>query len=235
MSDTKGAAAQAEDGLKVIFGRLAEFFHILDLSFIVSGTASFGGLIFLWLNLGIKIRFPFASWVAGFAIILSCYICGLISFAVGRLINGYLFRRTVLDTVFWKAIDFQKLDLPDEFKNDPENKGKMWRLYIRLWQQFSIKYSSGIAYSHLTHYWAMAATYDGLATSLLLWAVAIVVSVFAGGLVLSQPILWIFCLVLLLVAILSFRQGAKYYEFQVEDLIAALAVEQKKLQNNLAG
>jgi hypothetical protein len=231
MPDTKGILADAEDGLKIIFGRLAEFFHIFDLSFIVSGAASFGALAFLSQRAKIEFHFPFASWVAGFAIVIACYISGLLSFAFGRLINGSLYRRRVLEKVLWNAIDMHELKVPEnlKIKDNKDKKDKIWRLYIRLWQQFSAFRASTVVYSHLSRYWAMAATFDGLAVSLLLWASAILISGHAGAPVLPQTGAWVAVAAILgLAAILSFRQGAKYLEFQVEDIVAALAVVQEQ-------
>jgi hypothetical protein len=231
MTDTKSIVDETTDGLRVILGRLGEFFHILDLSFFIAGTASFGALFFLIQQLGIKITFPFAPWVAGFTLVITCYICGLLSFSLGRWINGGLFRRNVLKEFLESSIKMHQL----YNLNDPviqsylvdKDKG-LWRLYIRFWQDLANKQSRSIIYYHLSRYWVMAATFDGLAISLILWTVAIGISTFHTIPtllhLLSIPQGIIAIVVFLTLALLSFRQGGKFLEFQVEDLIAALAV-----------
>jgi len=224
MSDSKDIVSDTADGLKTIFGRLGEFFHIFDLSFFVAGAVSFGAIVFLFQRLGIDAAFPFAPWVAGLALVIACYVCGMVSFAVGRFVNGYLFRRGVLPTLLRRSIEVHQPSDPLMEQYLAKGDSNLWRLYIRLWQELAAKQPHSAVFSHLSRYWAMAATCDGLAISLILWAVVIVASVFAGtpALLFRQAIVVV--VIFILAAITFLRQGGKYYEFQVEDLVAALAV-----------
>jgi hypothetical protein len=224
MTETKGLIDETAQGFKSVFGRLGEFFHIFDLSFFVAGAVSVGALCFLFVKLGLVGNFPFAPWVAGLSLIIACYVCGLICFSVGRPINRFLFRRRVLKNLMRQSIQVHQLRfswMPTYLETGDH---ELWRLYIRLWQELAAKHARGVAYSHLSRYWAMAATYDSLAVSLLVWAGVLG---FIGVFDSPPPSGW---QAIVAVAILigsawgALSQGGKYYDFQVEDLVAALAV-----------
>ena len=105
-----------------------------------------------------------------------------------------------------------------------KGESELWRLYIRLWQELAHKHSRSVAFTHLSRYWAMAATFDGVGVSLLIWALSLLAATCIG-----TPLIGIIpaiaCAILLLLgSVICFRQGGKYYEFQIEDLVAALAV-----------
>lgn len=226
MSERPDLAAEAAEGVRSVFSRLGEFFHIFDLSFLVSGATTLGALLFLSGRLNLSIALPDSSWIVGFALIIASYVCGLVSFAVGRSLNGRLFRQSALSH-FKQAIEGQGLkgNIVTSFLQGEKQDGyPLWRLYIRLWQQLAEKHPNSVAFHHLSRYWAMAATYDGVAFSLLAWAVALTPIALLGTNPLSPTLALASMILLILAAIACLRQGAKYYEFQVEDLVAALAV-----------
>jgi hypothetical protein len=224
MSDTTGLVDETAQGLRSVLGRLGEFFHIFDLSFFVAGAVSVGALCFLFVKLDLLGNFPFAPWVAGLSLIIACYVCGLICFSVGRPINRLLFRRRVLKSLMRPSIQVHQLGfswMPVYLQAADD---ELWRLYIRLWQELAAKHARGVAYSHLSRYWAMAATYDSLAVSLLIWAGVLG---YVGACESPPPSGWqaiVAVAILLGSAWRALSQGGKYYEFQVEDLVAALAV-----------
>jgi hypothetical protein len=173
MADSKGLIDDAADGLKSLLGRLGEFFHIFDLSFFVAGAVSFGAISFLFIKLGLVGAFSFAPWVAGLAIVIACYVCGLVCFSLGRPLNRVLFRRRVLDNLLHRSIKVHQLTFPRMSSYLESGNEELWRLYIRLWQQLAAKHARSVSFSHLSRYWAMAAIYDSLAVALLFWAAVI--------------------------------------------------------------
>jgi hypothetical protein len=84
---------------------------------------------------------------------------------------------------------------------------------------------------HLMRYWAMSATYDGVAFSFLVWAVVIVAVQFPA--VAPHPtgqLLGISaCVAAVSAACFAFRRGAVYFEYQIEDVVAHFAVSKKPL------
>src|SRR5688572_14068943 len=98
MPDPPSVAGEAAEGVRSLFSRLGEFFHIFDLSFLVSGATTLGALLFLRYRLGFSAEFPFSGWIVGFGLIIISYVCGLVSFSAGRALNSQLFRKRVLAT-----------------------------------------------------------------------------------------------------------------------------------------
>jgi hypothetical protein len=230
MAEEKSAAAELAKGVSSIFDRLSEFFHIFDLSYIVSGVAAFGALVFLYLRTHKPSAFPFADWVGVVAIIVACYICGLLSFAAGRLVNGKLFRKRVMRRTVRAVIADHALDAPVAEKY-PTNEDGDRSLYTRLWAEVSNNHSDKAVFRHLLRYWVMAATYDGVGAALVLWAIVILAS---GTVVLvAHPISTFHAIVgsamLFGAATLAFHRGAAYLEYQLEDLVATLAAAKEPL------
>lgn len=230
--EPKDATKEVTEGLRSIFARLGEFFHLFDLSFFVSGTVTFGAFSVLYVKVDAPRTFPFTNWVGAVALIVSCYVCGLISFAAGRLLNGRTFRKKKLAEVLETALTEHEVGSPiiEKYLTAYPEK-RLWRLYIRLWQDIAQTRSQSVAFSHLSRYWVMAATYDGLAASFILWAItSLLVS---SSAVAKQPIssiaAAIICAAFLGASLLCLQQAANYYEYQIEDLVASLAATRANL------
>ena len=223
MAGEKQVVDEAAASLKSAFGRLGEFFHIFDLSFFVAGAVSFGALCFLFIRLNLTGPFPFPPWIGVLAVVIACYVCGLICFSLGRALNSLLFRRRVLRGLLRRSIEMHHLTHASIARYLDAGDAELWRLYIRLWQELAAKHARSVAFSHLSRYWAMAATYDSLGVALLVWAavLATVASLGAPPPSIRQAVVSV--LVLAGASMAAFNQGGKYYEFQVEDLVAALA------------
>jgi len=225
VAEEKGVAQEAAQGLRSIFERIGEFFHLFDLSFFVSGFVLFGALVFLYLKLHLPRAFPFPNWVAVVTLIIGVYVCGLLAFAGGRLLNGKLFRRPVLHRTLIEAIELHDLDsvAVKAYLGDGSIR-RVWRLYIRMWAEVAHRQPTSIAYHHLSRYWVMAATYDGVGFALFVWAIALITSQFA---VVPAPLSpWlanIGAALLVGAGILALQRGAAYYEYQVEEVVAELA------------
>jgi hypothetical protein len=222
MADKTGVADEAVGGLKALFARLGEFFHIFDLSFLVAGAATLGALLQINDRLGLGLLIPASGWIRGLALVLAAYVCGLVSFSLGRTVNRPLFRRPAINKQLPNALSAHQLRGPT-IERYKAGGIEAWRVYIRMWQELAGKYPTSVAFSHLSRYWAMAATYDGLAISFLIWMVAISPIPWLGSTLMSTPLTALLMLVLLGASILCLKEGGKYYGFQVEDLVAALA------------
>jgi hypothetical protein len=60
------------------------------------------------------------------------------------------------------GLENEQVFAPDDFAS--------WRLYVRLWAELGQTPESAPKLSFLNRYWVMAATYDGLAFALIIWA-----------------------------------------------------------------
>jgi hypothetical protein len=225
VAEDKSTPQEAVQGLRSVFERVGEFFHLFDLSFFVSGSVLFGAFAFLYIKLQLSRAFPFADWVAVAALILGVYVCGLLAFAGGRLLNGKLFRRPVLHYTLLEAIELHDLEsgVIKAYLGDRSIR-RVWRLYIRMWAEVAHRQPTSVAYHHLSRYWVMAATYDGVGFALFVWAIIVFSSQFAMVPSPLSPWLANIGAVLLVGAgILALKRGAAYYEYQVEDVVAELA------------
>jgi hypothetical protein len=224
MGTDKGAMSDATNGLRAIFDRLAEFFHLFDLSFFVSGSATFAAVALLYIRMEQPRQFPFASWVGGVALIVVCYILGLMSFSIGRSLNR--FRRGRIETGMAIALQRHQFDGKALAGYVDSNGGRDFRrIYIRLWAELTQRHPKSLALAHLSRYWVMSAMYDGLAISFITWGLVAVLSCCHS--VVRMPLSPVLAAVLAAtfigLAIVAARQAAKYLDYQVEDLVAMLS------------
>jgi hypothetical protein len=160
-------------GVGSVFERIGDFFHIFDLSFLISGSVAFGSLIFLYFRLGLSRELPLPPWVLVVSVVIGSYVCGLLSFICGRALS-YQFpwlRKGKLDKILFAALHDHKLvpSMTEPYLQYSNQGGtSRFRLYVRMWSEIAHK-SSGIFLNHLMRYWAMAATCDGLGFSFISW------------------------------------------------------------------
>lgn len=98
----------------------------------MAGVSSCAAFSFLFNRLDFIVEYPFAVWSGYIALLIALDIFGLLSFSIGRSINGFIFRMKVLGTYLWNAINGQNLknEIIDSIKQPLAY--SEWRLYIRL-------------------------------------------------------------------------------------------------------
>jgi hypothetical protein len=233
MPDDKKPTEEIAQGLRSIFDRIGEFFHLFDLSFLVSGASTFAAAAFFYIRAGYSREFPFAQWVGVGAVIIGSYICGLLAFAAGRWLNGKVFRRTLLERRLKEAINIHGLKSPiiSLYLGQQPVRAGVWRLYIRMWSEIAQSQSGSVTFQNLSRYWVMAATYDGVGFSLLLWGGVLLLTgceLFVQH-TLSARLSIFGALVAWLFALVAFKRAADYYEYQIEDVVASLAAARQKV------
>lgn len=230
MSEGRSLTGEVAGGVRSVLDRVGEFFHIFDLSFFVGGAMTFGALAFVYVQMGYPQHFPFAPWVGVLAVVVACYVCGLLAFAVGRELSALTVRSRTLRETMSAALTAHELSEVVAIKKYTGDEGPL-RLYIRMWSEVIHERSAPAVTHHLMRYWAMSATYDGVAFAFLVWAVALIFPMFPPAP--RRPI--DYCagvagvLLCLLAARFAFRRGAVYYKYQIEDLVAHFAVSRGKL------
>lgn len=222
MARANGRGGDVATGIQAILERIGEFFHLFDLSFFVSGAVTSAALACLYLQFWPLPAVQVADWIVVGAVIVACYTAGLMSFAIGRLINGRLLRRRQFPRRFQEALMRHEVRSPEIVKYlDPPD--YLWWLYIRLWQDMVMRHPRSVALAHLSRYWVMAATYDGLATSFLTWAVVSIAG--SSSAAARHPVPWAWGVLaavgFVALAVTALRQGAAYYAYQIDDLVAA--------------
>jgi hypothetical protein len=228
------------DALKTIFDKIGGFFDIFDLSFLVSGAVSVSALLFAGYLTGKQLSALLEGWWQITALILACYVNGLICFALGRALrmwimpgkregkfNGFFIGLLHTHGLVSKKPICEYITLNDQHNPVEKVKHAAWRLYVRLWAEVRHAEPFKPSLAFLNRYWVMAATYDGLAISLLIWLVVIVLSdtllavTWSLWIKISLPLLF-----LILVAV-CWREANRYFEYQVEELVAVIAAKEQ--------
>lgn len=173
-----------------------------------------------------------AGWIPISALLISCYVAGLVCFAVGRWIRmGWRWRSAEQNFYNWfvDVLDGHgpgESDLVADYLVRRKARGD-WRLYVRLWAQVRQSPALATSFSLLRRYWVMAATYDGVAMSLVVWAASAVACAF--GLAGAKPIdKWLALPgagVLMLCALACSREAGRFVDYQVEELVASIAAD----------
>jgi hypothetical protein len=159
-------------------------------------------------------------WVYVVGLAVACYICGLLSFAVGRLatrkFRDKYFPILVKDALVGHCISSGKYGSDD----------KCWRLYERLWVEIRQQRKHIVSFSLLRRYWVMAATYDGVAISCLTWTVVLIAEPPVHDPSYANLVL---PLVTFLGALISSYQGFSFFKYQIYEIVATIAASKETL------
>lgn len=240
--------------LKKIFGRVGEFFDVIDLSFFLSGAACFGAIAF-WAHR--EMEPIFEKLGAGFTLIVvvvSCYLLGLLCLALGNWLRRYV---SWAIPSFWSPVDRRLIQAVGDhglwkeapFKDFPElEDGKLdsWKrysmamcLYRRLWAELRESEHLKASFSFLERKWVMQATYDGLAMALLVWwFVVFRASWLVGVESRLAPEIGIPLDILLIILVLTcWREASRAFATQVGELVATVAynISNKKQEPDSEG
>ncbi len=227
------------DALKLLFMKIGDFFDIFDLSFFISGIATGSAVVLATHFLGLDFL-PALQTKLGFLLgIIGAYISGLVSFAAGRWLRQVVvqkFRRKNsyddFDNKFRSILEAHGLADEKPYKTYLEctSARGSWRLYVRLWAEVRHNEVVTPSLQLLKRYWVMAATYDGVTISLLLWFALVLSSTLGVNrlphlpLVLGIPAAFI----LLVLSISTMREASRYFDYQVEEVVATIATTLKK-------
>jgi hypothetical protein len=219
------------EALRSILDKLSQFLDLFDLSFLLSGAATASAIWYLAYRSGIPLPIPSAGWQLVAAVVVFSYISGLASFALGRWPRTVGKRREKsFDALFSRVLTAHGLSDVPSFKAylDQATVRGSWRLYVRLWAEIRASPPAAASLALLNRYWVMAAMYDGLFVAAILWMGAI-----------GSGTFWLrhdfdhvtgtgTCIALLLVAWGSYREAGRYFNYQVEELVAAVATARQK-------
>jgi len=226
--------SEIADALKSVLTRIGNFFDLFDLSFFVSGSVALGSLVFGAHLYGKQLPFRYEGWLRVLTIIMACYVLGLLCFAVGRSIRipkKPATRYKKFEASFSKVLEAHGLSDEEPFKTQlaRANHGNR-RLYIRLWAEIRQRENLTPSLLVLNRYWVMAATYDGMVTALILWAVVVFIWWLGIGITpsLSFKIALPVIIALLFLAFICSREASRFVRNQVEELVATIAFERSR-------
>lgn len=234
------------DLAKQILEKLVDFFDILDLSFFVSGAMVLVGCLLLLKT----VDGPQPNWDSSMqfaAVVLACYLLGLMSFAAGRSIRRWFGRFMFLgsDSVadwLYPAVLHHDLLSRDPLtayaahadllkRRDPSLANS---IYTRLWVELRQRDALKASYALLRRYWVLSATYDGMAVSLLYWCVVAVIVTINGYFdgVSEHLGEWgvsgVLILLFLYLSRSCFAEAKRLQRYQVVEIVATLAYLQER-------
>ena len=198
--------------LNNILDRIADVFSVFDFSFIISGMAAFI-MIYTFLSFSYREALLLIdsnnSWIF---IIFIIYILGLIMFALGRYIRQEVFGQKKSKYQLFKKYGFSS----DSYE-------EIDILFSQYWNNLRSD-SNEKSYDYYNRLWVMTAVYEGLAGSVILAFILIILCFCTivnscGWLPGILLMIGIFLLICLLVSIL-FREAKKNAETIIIDLIA---------------
>ena len=216
-------------GLNKVIDALGNAFSVFDFSFFISGAVTLG---FIALDLhyyGHDGILQLQGWVSVLIYILAIYVCGLMSWSVGKLMRWGILRliwgkegiRNDFDNIFARAkaenaIGQDENSEAENLAGNNDNTGykKMW-IVIEKNEELTSKLSS------LNKMWVMVAVFEGLAFS---WIVGIVVY-FDGWLVgkwIKTECFWynlVPILVLVVLLVVSLHRATKYSRDLIEEVV----------------
>jgi hypothetical protein len=213
------------NALKSIFDKISDFFDIFDLSFFVSGVIAFFSLLMWTSSFGYYSNLQLSASQKWIAIILICYVFGLVCFASGRFVRRALtkekFEQNFKNTLNTHGVD--KTNLVCEYISRGNTDRLYWRLYVRLWAEIRQDPLLSPSFSLLKRYWVMAATYDSVGMSFVAWIITVILLIYYHLLTLSVGVFIIF--MLLVAVIFCLREARRYENFQIEELVASYSIK----------
>ena len=222
--------------LRTLFGKISAFFDLFDLSFFVSGSVCLSALVF-WAHLANRqLPFELQGWIKVLAVILACYVNGLLCFAAGRLIRWGKPGKTIEDfnAHFLDTLRAHGLAEEKPFKDylDRTSHLGIRRLYIRLWAEARQTDQLSPSLSVINRYWVMAATYDGLSVALLLWSVTLInwMAGFGVGSRLSLTFGLPAIILLIVMSRVCIKESRRLVRNQAEELVASVAAQRSRLK-----
>jgi hypothetical protein len=228
MGEDKTATQEIAQGLKSLFERIAEFFDIFDLSFFVAGATTAAALAFWAWRAGID-RPSMRDWTLVLSVIIACYVLGLMCFALGRWCRvSARWKKSQrefshLFSLVMRGHGLSATPIVYQYLAREQERGD-WRLYVRLWSELRHRPNLVNSCSLLKRYWVMAATYDGLAVALCVWAIVLCLCAFGlgGAIELNKYLAIPAASVMILCAIACSHEASRYFQYQVEELVGSI-------------
>lgn len=208
-------------GTQKIIDRISDIFSIFDFSYLVAGTATYLIICYgLW-------QYHLLQWsgnhiINGLISLILSYLCGLLSFAAGKLLRmGYIrfWLQEDVNARFFKCFNDAIL-----YCRDADHPLMVYRTitdcklyYTHMWAFLRHSHKAAATFSFINRYWVMQAVYEGLATSFLIGCIL--------GVILCMTQITIIHIFILLFSVIAFffccHEGTRYAETQISEVVIA--------------
>lgn len=226
------------DTFKKTIEDILEGLNFFDFSFFISGFATFFTLMFFMENLFDK-TYDYKSIYGILAAIILIYVCGVVSFSMGKIIRTLI--RKYLEKARWNwlkvksfdelfeegqkwALENKKKTMPGATTNDlpgqlsfSDQKGMA---YSAMWIEIRRKDERGTYYKPLYRQWVMQAVCEGLMFSFLLIILFSFVAIYINTKGHSSYHLYIASSILAIIGIWGCcREAQRYAENQIKEVV----------------
>ena len=226
------------DTFKKTIEDILEGLNFFDFSFFISGFATFFTLMFFMEELFAK-TYEYKSVYGVLAAIILIYVCGVVSFSMGKIIRPLI--RKYLEKARWNwlkvksfdelfeegqkwALENKKKTMPGATTNDlpgqlsfSDQKGMA---YSAMWIEIRSKDERGTYYQPHYRQWVMQAVCEGLMFSFLLIILLSVVAIYINTKEHSSCHLYIASSILAIIGIWGCcREAQRYAENQIKEVV----------------
>lgn len=226
-----------------ILQKISDFFDLFDLSFIVSGIASAGAILFL-LEFATSLKpIMFIKSMGGFFVFLSIvliYVFGLISWVIGKSLRKWISKSLYIEVYekflenqgenisLFKAYTIGLNAIQDPVQMEKEMGKRMQQLYGMMWVKLRDNQDCINSFSLLKRYWVQTATFEGLIFSAICWLVTLLILYFT----LDVFYVWgtvMAALFNIIIILAFFSEATRYRRFQLSELVQTFINMNKQL------
>lgn len=226
------------DTFKKTIEDVLEGLNFFDFSFFISGFATFFTLMFFMEELFAKI-YEYKSVYGVLAAIILIYVCGVVSFSMGKIIRTLI--RKYLEKARWNwlkvksfdelfeegqkwALENKKKTMPGATTNDLPGQlsfsDQKRMAYSAMWIEIRRKDERGTYYKPLYRQWVMQAVCEGLMFSFLLIILFSFVAIYINTKGHSSYHLYIASSILAIIGIWGCcREAQRYAENQIKEVV----------------
>lgn len=226
------------DTFKKTIEDILEGLNFFDFSFFISGFATFFTLMFFMEELFAK-TYEYKSVYGVLAAIILIYVCGVVSFSMGKIIRTLI--RKYLEKARWNwlkvksfdelfeegqkwALENKKKTMPGATTNDLPGQlsfsDQKRMAYSAMWIEIRRKDERGTYYKPLYRQWVMQAVCEGLMFSFLLIILLSVVAIYINTKEHSSYHLYIASSILAIIGIWGCcREAQRYAENQIKEVV----------------
>ncbi len=204
-----------------IVDRISEVFSIFDFSYFISGTTTYLIVCYgLWQY--DLLQWPGTKLISIPISFLFAYLCGLITFAIGKLLRKcyvrYCLGKSMDDrfrTCFHAVVQYVREEEPRLRECATIADCKLY--YTEMWSFLRQCEKAGATVAFINRYWVMQAVYEGLAASFLMGGVL--------GVILCSTKISFLSILIVITSFISFffscREGSRYADTQICEIVIA--------------
>ncbi|MCO4770217.1 MAG: hypothetical protein KDA24_09325 [Deltaproteobacteria bacterium] len=230
------------EALRLLFGKLSDFLDVFDLSFLISGGVTLLAFLYVGWVVGVDVTTvpadPAIFFVA-FAALLVAYVSGLICFSVGRFLRRTLQQASApwygrdagafVDTRLDPIVRGHGLDQQERYTGYFGSGKASKFLYVRMWADLRHDPRREASLALLNRYWKLAATYDGLAATSVIWLLVFAVTGALDAATTNTVLPPLVSYGFAALAAIGFGacclEAKRYDRYQLEELAATMAAE----------